>query len=120
MKILIVGAGRVGTSVAENLVSEENDITVVDVQPGQLGYLQERFDLRVMQGDATQVSVLEAAGAADTDLLIACAAADSVNMVTCKIARQLFNVPRRIARIRAPEFADHPELMGDEGFCIDA
>ncbi|AHV91597.1 NADP oxidoreductase coenzyme F420-dependent family protein [Bordetella holmesii 30539] len=73
MKILIVGAGRVGTSVAENLVSEENDITVVDVQPGQLGYLQERFDLRVMVGDATQVSVLEAAGAADTDLLIACA-----------------------------------------------
>ncbi|AKQ53644.1 Trk system potassium transporter TrkA [Bordetella hinzii] len=120
MKILIVGAGRVGTSVAENLVSEENDITVVDVQPDQLGYLQERFDLRVMQGDATQVSVLEAAGAADTDLLIACAASDSVNMVTCKIARQLFNVPRRIARIRAPEFADHPELMGDEGFCIDA
>lgn len=120
MKILIVGAGRVGTSVAENLVSEENDITVVDAQPDQLGYLQERFDLRVMQGDATQVSVLEAAGAADTDLLIACAASDSVNMVTCKIARQLFNVPRRIARIRAPEFADHPELMGDEGFCIDA
>ncbi|AZY47903.1 Trk system potassium transporter TrkA [Bordetella avium] len=120
MKILIVGAGRVGTSLAENLVSEENDITVVDIHGGQLRYLQDRFDLRVVQGDATQVSVLESAGAADTDLCIACAASDSINMVVCKIARQLFNVPRRIARIRMPEFAEHPELMGDEGFCIDA
>ncbi|SAI67368.1 Trk system potassium uptake protein [Bordetella ansorpii] len=120
MKILIMGAGRVGTSVAENLVSEQNDITVIDSDPAQLRYLQERYDLRGLHGDGTQVSVLEAAGAADTDLFIACAASDSANMVACKIARQLFNVPRRIARIRMPEFADHPELMGDEGFCIDA
>ncbi|OZI28030.1 Trk system potassium transport protein TrkA [Bordetella genomosp. 1] len=120
MKILIVGAGRVGTSVAENLVSEQNDITVIDADPAQLRYLQERYDLRVVSGDATQVSTLAAAGAEDTDLLIACAASDSVNMVTCKIARQLFNVPRRIARIRMAEFPDHPELMGEEGFCIDA
>ena len=120
MKILIMGAGRVGTSVAENLVSEQNDITVIDSDPAQLRYLQERYDLRGLHGDGTQVSVLEAAGAADTDLFIACAASDSANMVACKIARQVFNVPRRIARIRMPEFADHPELMGEQGFCIDA
>ncbi|WP_459616037.1 Trk system potassium transporter TrkA [Bordetella sp. 2513F-2] len=120
MKILILGAGRVGTSVAENLVSEQNDITVVDTDPAHLRYLQERYDLRVLHGDGTQVSVLEEAGAADTDLFIACAASDSVNMVACRISRQLFNIPRRIARIRQPEFADHPELMGDDGFCIDA
>ena len=53
MKILIMGAGRVGTNVAENLVSEQNDITVVDPDGSQLRYLQERFDLRVVQGDAT-------------------------------------------------------------------
>ncbi|MCW0209575.1 Trk system potassium transporter TrkA [Achromobacter veterisilvae] len=120
MKILIMGAGRVGTSVAENLVSEENDITVIDSDPVQLQYLQEHFDLRVVHGDGSQVSVLEAAGAADTDLLIACAASDTANMVACKIARQLFNVPRRIARIRSAEFAEHAELMSEEGFCIDA
>ena len=120
MKILIMGAGRVGTSVAENLVSEENDITVVDTDAGQLQYLQEHFDLRVIHGDGTQVSIMEAAGAADTDLLIACAASDAANMVACKMARQLFNVPRRIARIRSPEFPEHPELMGEDGFCIDA
>ena len=120
MKILIMGAGRVGTSVAENLVSEENDITVIDSDPSQLQYLQEHFDLRVVHGDGAQVSVLETAGAADTDLFIACAASDTANMVACKIARQLFNIPRRIARIRSAEFPEHPELMSDEGFCIDA
>ena len=119
MKILIMGAGRVGTSVAENLVSEENDITVIDSDPSQLQYLQEHFDLRVVHGDGAQVSVLETAGAADTDLFIACAASDTANMVACKIARQLFNIPRRIARIRSAEFPEHPELMSDEGF-IDA
>ena len=119
MKILIIGAGRVGTSVAESLVSEQNDITVIDSDPAQLQYLQEHFDLRVVHGDGSQVSVLEGAGAADTDLLIACAASDAANMVACKIARQLFNIPRRIARIRSGEFSEHPELMSEEGFCID-
>lgn len=106
--------------MAENLVSEQNDITVIDTDVGQLRYLQDRFDLRVVQGDGIQVSVLESAGADDTDLFIACAASDAANLVACKIAREVFNVPRRIARIRMPEFADHPELMSDEGFAIDA
>src|SRR5690606_41089707 len=108
MKILIMGAGRVGTSVAENLVSEQNDITVIDTNVDQLRYLQDRLDLRVVHGDGTQVSVLESAGAADADLFIACSASDAANMVGCKMARQLFNVPRRIARIRMPDFAEHP------------
>lgn len=119
MKILIMGAGRVGTSVAENLVSD-NDITVIDTNIDQLRYLQDRFDLRVVQGDGTQVAVLEAAGAEDSDLFVACSASDAANMVSCKIARQLFNVPRRIARIRMQDFEQQPELMGEEGFCIDA
>jgi trk system potassium uptake protein TrkA len=120
MKVLIVGAGRVGTSVAENLVSEHNDITVIDTDARNLQGLQERYDLRGLHGDGTQVSVLRAAGAEDTDLFIACAAADSANLVACRIARQIFNVPRRIARIRAADFAEYPELMGEDGFCIDA
>lgn len=120
MKILIMGAGRVGVSVAENLVSEQNDITVIDTNVDQLRYLQDRFDLRVVQGDGTQVAILEAAGAADSDLFVACSASDAANMVACKITRQLFNVPRRIARIRMRDFEEQPELMGEEGFCIDA
>ncbi|ARP88177.1 Trk system potassium transporter TrkA [Bordetella genomosp. 9] len=120
MKILIVGAGRVGISVAENLVSEHNDITVIDTDARNLLALQERCDLRGLHGDGSRVSVLREAGAEDTDLFIACAASDAVNLVACRIARQVFNIPRRIARIRASDVAEHPELMGDDGFCIDA
>ncbi len=119
MKILILGAGRVGTSVAENLVSEQNDITVIDTHVEGLRYLQERFDLRVVHGDGTQVSVLKAAGIEDADLFIACAALDSANLVACKIARLMFNVPRRIARVRSAEFAEHAELL-ESGFGVDA
>ena len=120
MKILIVGAGRVGTSVAENLVSEHNDITIIDADASRLADLQERFDLRGVVGDGSQVSSLRRAGAEDADMLIACAASDAVNLVTCKIARMVFNVPRRVARVRSPELPGMPELLGEDGFCVDA
>jgi len=120
MKILIVGAGRVGTSVAENLVSEHNDITVIDPDPTRLSDLQERFDLRGVVGDGSQVSAMQRAGAEDADMIIACAASDAVNLVACKIARQIFNVPRRVARIRSSEIPAMPELLGEDGFCVDA
>ena len=120
MKILIVGAGRVGTSVAENLVSEQNDITVIDTDAEKLAYLQERFDLRTVFGDGSQPSILQQAGAGDADMLIACATQDTVNLVTCKIARQIFNVPRRIARIRSVDYPEMPELLGEDGFCVDS
>jgi trk system potassium uptake protein TrkA len=119
MKILILGAGRVGTSVAENLVSEQNDITLIDTDARRLAQLQERLDLRGVVGNGTHIDVLAEAGAADADLLIACATSDETNLVACKIAKQVFNVPRRIARARAPAFLDHPELMGENGFCVD-
>jgi len=120
MKILIVGAGRVGTSVAENLVSEHNDITVIDPDPSRLSDLQERFDLRGVVGDGSQVSAMQRAGAEDADMIIACAASDAINLVACKIARQVFNVPRRVARIRSSEIPAMPELLGEDGFCVDA
>lgn len=116
---MILGAGKVGASVAENLVSEQNDITVIDINPALLTALQERLDLRVITGSGTHLSVLEAAGAHDADMLIACTASDEVNLVACKIARQIFNVPQRIARIRSNEFVEQPGLIGTEGFGID-
>ncbi len=119
MKIIVLGAGRVGESVAESLVSEQNDITVVDTDPRQLAELQNRLDLRTVAGNGTHPTTLEQAGAADADLLIATAAKDETNLVACQVASRLFNVPTRIARIRAPEIADHPELTGRDGFCVD-
>ena len=119
MKILILGAGRVGESVAESLVSEHNDITVIDNNAKHLAALQDRFDLRGVVGDGTQPSVLKDAGAEDCDLLIACAPLDETNLVACKIAHDVFHIPTRIARVRSTEFASTAELMGKEGFAVD-
>jgi trk system potassium uptake protein TrkA len=119
MKIIILGSGRVGTSVAETLSSEQNDITVVDTNAQTLAQLQDRFDLRGVVGNATHLDTLRDAGAEDADLLIACATQDETNLVACKIAKAVFNVPTRIARVRSTAFQDHPELMGEDGFCVD-
>jgi trk system potassium uptake protein TrkA len=119
MKILILGAGRVGESVAESLVSEQNDITVIDIHPERLAALQDRLDLRGVVGNGIQPSVLREAGAADADMLIACAPLDETNLVACKIAHDLFNIPTRIARVRSPEFTDGSPLMGAAGFAVD-
>jgi trk system potassium uptake protein TrkA len=118
MKIIILGAGRVGTSVAESLVSEANDITVIDSDPVRVADLQQRYDLRGLVGNATQPSLLKEAGAADADMLIAVTAIDEVNLVASKIAADVFNVPTRIARVRNTELQQHPRLLGDEGFRV--
>ena len=119
MNIIILGAGRVGESVAESLVSEQNDITVIDQDPERLRLLQERLDLRGVVGNGIQPSVLQEAGAQDADMLIACAAADESNLVVCKIAHDVFNVPTTIARLRSPEFNEGDALLGKSGFAVD-
>jgi trk system potassium uptake protein TrkA len=116
MKIIIVGAGRVGSSVAEALVSEANDITVIDTDVNRVAELQDRFDLRGLVGNAALPSILRQAGADDADMLIAVTAGDEVNLVACKIAADLFNIPTRIARVRNVELQQHPALIGEGGF----
>jgi trk/ktr system potassium uptake protein len=116
MKIIIVGAGRVGSSVAEALVSEANDITVIDSDVNRVAELQERFDLRGLVGNAALPSTLRQAGADDADMLIAVTAGDEINLVACKIAADLFNIPTRIARVRNVELQQHPALIGEGGF----
>ena len=119
MKVIILGAGQVGASVAESLVSEQNDITVVDVEPGRLRALQERLDLRTVTGSASHPSVLQEAGIDDADLLIAVTQSDEINLVACKLAARMFNVPRRVARIRANAFLDNQKVLGPDGFDVD-
>lgn len=119
MKILILGAGQVGSTVAENLVSEANDITVVDTDAEKLRLLQDRFDLRTLVGHASHPNVLEQAGIADADMLLAVTMSDEVNMVACKIAASLYNTPTRIARIRSADYLSHPELFNPDNFCVD-
>jgi trk system potassium uptake protein len=119
MNIIILGAGRVGESVAEGLASEQNDITVIDIDPERLRLLEERFDLRGVVGNGIQPSVLREAGAQDADMLIACAASDESNLVVCKVAHDVFNVPSTVARLRSPEFNEGDELLGKSGFAVD-
>ena len=119
MKIIILGAGQVGSSVAENLVSEANDITVVDTDPHLLQLMQNRLDLRSVVGNAASPSVLRDAGAEDADLLIAVTQSDQTNLCACRIARTLFNLPTRIARLRSSDFVDHPELLSLDNFAVD-
>jgi trk system potassium uptake protein len=120
MNIIIIGAGRVGESVAESLASERNDITVVDTDPQRLAALQDRLDLRGVAGNGIQPSVLQEAGAQDCDMLIACAPLDETNLVVCKVAHDNFNVPTTIARMRSPEFVDGSALLAKEGgFAVD-
>ena len=91
MKIIIIGAGRIGSSVAESLVSEDNDITVIDKDPERISLLQARFDLRGMVGDALSPTLLEDASASDTDLLIAVTSSDETNLASTLLAEKLFN-----------------------------
>lgn len=118
MRILILGAGRVGESVAETLVSEANDITVIDQEPPRLRALEDRLDLRGVAGNGTLPSVLRGAGADDCDLFIACTGHDATNLVACKVAHDRFGIPITIARLRSSEFSD-AELLGKEGFAVD-
>jgi trk system potassium uptake protein TrkA len=119
MKVIILGAGQVGGTVAESLVSEQNDITVVDTDPARLRALQDRLDLRTVTGSAAHPSVLTEAGIDDADLLIAVTQSDETNLVACKLAARMFNVPRRIARIRATDLLDDPKVLGPDGFDVD-
>ena len=118
MKILILGAGQVGASVAEALSSEANDITVIDQNREALAALADRLDVRTVAGNAAYPAVLREAGIEDTDMLVAVTQSDQTNLVACKIARSLFNVSTRIARLRSPDLLE-PELLSNDNFAVD-
>ncbi|PLR30421.1 Trk system potassium transporter TrkA [Chimaeribacter coloradensis] len=111
MKIIILGAGQVGGTLAENLVGENNDITVVDTNAAHLRQLQDKFDLRVVQGHGSHPRVLREAGAGDADMLVAVTNSDETNMIACQIAYSLFNTPNRIARIRSADYIRESEKL---------
>lgn len=119
MKIVILGAGQVGSSVAENLASEANDITVVDVDSARLRNLQDRVNVRTVSGNAAHPSVLADANIEDCDLMIAVTQSDETNLVACKLAQQLFNVPTRIVRLRAIDYLTNEKVLGPDCFDVD-
>ncbi|MGB0721379.1 MAG: Trk system potassium transporter TrkA [Gammaproteobacteria bacterium] len=119
MKIIILGAGQVGTTVAEMLAGEANDITLVDRDYGHLRELQDRLDIQTVHGHAAHPQVLERAGADDADMIIAVTNQDEINMIACQVAYTLFRTPTKIARIRAPEYMVRQELFEQSNLPID-
>lgn len=119
MKIIILGAGQVGGSLAENLASEANDITVVDKDLSRLRELQDRLDIRTVHGPASYPSTLREAGADDADMLIAVTNSDEVNMVACQVAQTLFKTPTKISRVRASSYLNKKALFSPDAFPVD-
>jgi trk system potassium uptake protein TrkA len=119
MKILILGAGQVGASVAANLASEANDITVVDEDSATLQELQDRLDIRTVIGHASYPEILAQAGADDADMVIAVTRNDETNMIACQVAYTLFHTPTKIARVRSVEYLKHARLFAQEALPID-
>jgi len=119
MKIVILGAGQVGTSMAEILSLEANDITLIDHNANQLEGLEDRLDIRTIVGNGPHPGILKQAGIEDADLLLAVTDQDEVNMAACQIAHSLYRTPKKIARIRATEYLTHPEIFCNESIPID-
>jgi trk system potassium uptake protein TrkA len=120
VKIIILGAGQVGRTAAEQLSREQvNDVTVVDTRDAILRDLQDRLDIRTVAGNAAQPSVLESAGGADADMIVALTNSDEVNMVACQVAHSLFGTPTKIARVRSVDFSSRPQLFEEGGLHVD-
>ncbi|GAA0826401.1 MULTISPECIES: Trk system potassium transporter TrkA [Marinomonas] len=119
MKIIIIGAGQVGATLAENLANEDNDITVIDPDLTRLRELQDRLDIQTVEGSGSHPAVLAQAGCNDADMLIAVSNQDETNMVACQVAHTLFKTPTKIGRVRSSAYAGYPELFNDQALPID-
>ncbi|MGA0935085.1 MAG: Trk system potassium transporter TrkA [Pseudohongiellaceae bacterium] len=119
MKIIILGANKVGAALAENLAKEANDITVVDPNATRLRELKDRLDIATVEGQVSYPNILENAGARDADMLIAITESDEVNLVACQIAYSLFRTPKKICRLRSNSYVAEKKLFCPEGIPID-
>lgn len=106
MKVIVCGAGQVGSGIARQLARERNDVTVIDQSPERISEISETLDVRTVTGYASYPQILDQAGAAEADMLIAVTLADEVNMVACQVAHSLFDVPMKVARIRAQNYLE--------------
>ncbi|MEM9839194.1 MAG: Trk system potassium transporter TrkA [Pseudomonadota bacterium] len=104
MRVIICGAGRVGTGIAQRLAEEDAQVTVIDHQADLIRGITERLDVRGVVGSGSYPDVLVEAGAKEADMLIAVTHSDEINIVACQIAHSIFKVPTKIARIRARSY----------------
>lgn len=106
MKVIICGAGQVGWQIARHLASEKNDVTIIDSDQDLVSRATDTLDVKGVSGFASYPNVLKNAGAEDADMIIAATHSDEVNMVTCQVAHSIFDIPRKIARLRSQSYLD--------------
>jgi trk system potassium uptake protein TrkA len=106
MKVIICGAGQVGWQIARHLASEKNDVTIIDSDQDLVSRATDTLDVKGVSGFASYPNVLSSAGAEDADMIIAATHSDEVNMVTCQVAHSIFDIPRKIARLRSQSYLD--------------
>ena len=104
MNIIICGAGRVGFTIAKQLSEQGHSITVIDQSSEDIQKIDEALDVKAIVGKATYPSILEKANATEADMIIAVTRNDEINMVICQIAFSIFNIPKKIARIRSQDY----------------
>jgi trk system potassium uptake protein TrkA len=119
MQIIILGANQVGSSLAETLANEANDITVVDTDAEKLRELKDHIDIGTITGEASHPDILERAGGEDADMIIAVTESDEINMVACRVAYSLFQTPKKICRIRSSSYLVSDKLFGKNGIAVD-
>lgn len=119
MKIIIVGAGQVGSSLSVNLVKEGNDVTLIDKSSDLLENIADKIDLQTIHGNGAHPRILEAAGAHKADMIVAVSKSDETNMIACQVAYTVFGVEKKIARIRDLEYLNYENLFADESTPID-
>ncbi|MGB1148164.1 MAG: Trk system potassium transporter TrkA, partial [Alphaproteobacteria bacterium] len=121
MRVIVCGAGQVGTNIARYLSRFDTDVTVIDINPALVAAATDTLDVRGLVGHAGHPDVLKQAGAVDADLIIAVTQVDEINMVACQVAHTLFHVPKKIARVRQATYLkpEWRELFQNEHMPID-
>jgi trk system potassium uptake protein TrkA len=121
MKIIICGAGQVGTGIAERLSVEDNDVTVIDQSAELVASISDTLDVQGVVGHGAHPDVLEQAGAAEADMIIAATFTDEVNMMACEVANAIFDIPTKIARVRSQSYLlpAYRKLFARENTAID-
>jgi len=121
MNIIICGAGRVGYTISKILTQQNHSVTVIDQSSEDIQKINENLDIKAIVGKATSPTILEKADTNDADMIIAVTRNDEINMLICQIASTLFNVPKKIARIRSQEYLNpkFSSLFSKENLPID-
>ncbi len=119
MRVIIVGAGEVGYQIAKFLTFEGVDVVIIDRDGEKLKRISEELDIATIEAEGSDPSAFKEAGADNADLLIAVTNSDETNMIACLLAKALFNIKRKIARIRNPDYFFNKELLGESNLDID-